>query len=181
MSIFDDFVFHSKAEEATIEKYADTLPQELINVWKEYGFGSFLKGFLKIINPDDFQDLLNESYFFGKTSIPIFTTGLGDIIVWQENEYVTIVKYRIGDYHMISSGFEYFFSDLEDAESGEKDFDWNHYFKAIKVKGIPEYDECFGYVPLLALGGSEKAENLEKVKLREHIYLINELAGGVGM
>jgi len=26
-------------------------------------------------------------------------------------------------------------------------------------------DECFGYVPLLGLGGTEKVENLQKVRL----------------
>ncbi|WP_082116290.1 T6SS immunity protein Tdi1 domain-containing protein [Hymenobacter terrenus] len=43
--------------------------------------------------------------------------------------------------------------------------------------GEPAYDECFGYVPLLALGGPETMEHLEKVKLREHIFLISQFTG----
>ena len=31
------------------------------------------------------------------------------------------------------------------------------------------FDECYGYVPLLGLGGSEKVDNLQKVKIKEHI------------
>ncbi len=45
--------------------------------------------------------------------------------------------------------------------------------------GSPAYDECYGYVPLLPLGGAEKAENLQKVKLREHLELMCQMQGGV--
>ena len=41
------------------------------------------------------------------------------------------------------------------------------------------YDECFGYVPLLALGGKEDVEHLKKVKMKEHIAVITQLTGGV--
>ncbi|WP_324604070.1 T6SS immunity protein Tdi1 domain-containing protein [Paenilisteria weihenstephanensis] len=56
---------------------------------------------------------------------------------------------------------------------------WKPYQEAVKKLGTPAYDECFGYVPLLALGGSEKMENLQKVKLKEHILLISALAGPI--
>ncbi|WP_420990641.1 T6SS immunity protein Tdi1 domain-containing protein [Chitinophaga sp. CC14] len=38
-----------------------------------------------------------------------------------------------------------------------------------------EYDECYGYAPLLGLGGKEKIENIEKVKISVHIALIAQL------
>ena len=47
--------------------------------------------------------------------------------------------------------------------------------------GELKQDECFGYVPLLGLGGSEKIDNLRKVKIREHIELIAKMTGKVGM
>ena len=39
-----------------IGKYENRLPQSLIEFWKEYGFGSFMDGYLKIVNPDDYQE-----------------------------------------------------------------------------------------------------------------------------
>ena len=51
----------------------------------------------------------------------------------------------------------------------------------MKKLGKLEYDECFGYVPLLGLGGSEKVDNLDKVKIREHIEIITQLVGKIGM
>ncbi|WP_458104641.1 DUF1851 domain-containing protein [Bacillus sp. PK3-037] len=39
---------------------------------------------------------------------------------------------------------------------------WEPYPEASRIYGKPDYDECFGYTPLLGLGGSEIVENLEK-------------------
>ena len=36
-------------------------------------------------------------------------------------------------------------------------------------------------MPLLGLGGSEKVQNLKKVKIIEHIELISQLVGKIGM
>jgi len=47
------------------------------------------------------------------------------------------------------------------------------------MKGPLEFDECYGYVPLLGLVGSEEVSNLSKVKIREHILLITELVGRI--
>ena len=41
------------------------------------------------------------------------------------------------------------------------------------------YDECFGFVPLLALGGFKDVDHMDKVKVLEHIYLMYQLTGGV--
>ncbi|WP_297980895.1 T6SS immunity protein Tdi1 domain-containing protein [uncultured Oscillibacter sp.] len=49
-----------------------------------------------------------------------------------------------------------------------------------KNGGPLQFDECFGYTPLLGLGGSRKVDNLRKVKITEHIDLITESAGKVG-
>lgn len=53
------------------------------------------------------------------------------------------------------------------------------YPEAVQKYGEPAFDECFGYVPLLSLGGPEVAENLQKVKLREHLNLITQFSGPV--
>ena len=51
--------------------------------------------------------------------------------------------------------------------------------KQLKQYDESDYDECFGYTPLLGLGGAEKVENLKKVKLKEHILIITEFMGPV--
>jgi hypothetical protein len=53
-------------------------------------------------------------------------------------------------------------------------------YPAAKEKlGELEYDECYGYVPLLELGGAEKIDNLQRVKIKEHISLIAQTVGKI--
>lgn len=57
----------------------------------------------------------------------------------------------------------------------EKYFQICQYTDAVNKLGKLEQDECFGYVSLLGLGGSEKVDNLKKVKIREYIELISQI------
>ena len=47
------------------------------------------------------------------------------------------------------------------------------------VSNKEKITECFGYVPLLAMGGKESVNSIKKVKMREHISLIINLVGGI--
>lgn len=174
-----DFILIGEVKEKLIKEYGSRLPIEIIDIWKNYGFGTFYNGYLKVINPNDYIRILDESYFQGNVSIPIFATAFGDLITWEKNQFIGIVQYRYGKNEVISDGFDFFFDDLYDGELDKDFFDINQYEKAISVYGSLNYDECFGYVPLLGLGGKETVENLKIVKLREHIELIAEMTGEI--
>lgn len=177
--VFDDLTVTEKVSDELIKKYETLLPEELISLWKEKGFGTFYGGYLKVINPEDYRELLEKSYFLANESIPIMATAFGDIITWEKDRYVGIVEYRYGENDVMESGFKYFLMDLEFGELDGEYLKIKKYNAAVKKYGEPAYDECFGYVPLLALGGKESVNNLKKVKIREHIALITEMAGGI--
>ncbi|WP_311775743.1 T6SS immunity protein Tdi1 domain-containing protein [Listeria booriae] len=182
--VMNDFISIDQVTENMCTKYSGSVPNELVTIWREYGMGTLLGGYLKLINPDDFQDILEEGYFRSEVSIPIFAMSMGDIITWEDNRYVRKLNYRMGTFEGIAAGFEFFLDDLASDYFKEKYFDLVQYQEAVERFGEPTYDECFGYIPLLALGGAEKVENLQKVKLREHILFISALAGpiqGVGI
>lgn len=164
-----------------VQKYGTILPDELIKIWEDYGLGTLLEGYLKVINPEEYQELLNETYFRGDISIPILTTAFGDIITLEEGQYIGMVKYKNGSFVMLAKSFKRFIQNLADDYFLEKYFQISQYAEAVKKLGRLEHDECFGYVPLLGLGGSEKVDNLSKVKIREHIELISQMVGKVGM
>lgn len=177
--IFEDFVQIEEVNKDLIQKYKNLLPFEIISLWQEYGFGTFKNGYFKVINPDEYKTLLANSYFNGDVSIPIFATAFGDLIIWEDNQFVSIVKYRYNDFDVITDGFEYFNETILDEELADEFYTFEKYDKAIKKYGNLEYDECFGYVPLITMGGKESVNNIKKVKIREHIALITELAGGI--
>lgn len=164
-----------------VSKYEKILPDELMNIWKNYGLGSTYNGYIKIINPDEFQELLNETYFRGKISVPILVTAFGDIITIEEGQYIGMVKYKNGSFGMLAANFNRFMQNLSEDYYMKKYFQIFQYTEAVKKLGELEHDECFGYVPLLGLGGREKVDNLDKVKIREHIELISQMVGNIGI
>ena len=164
-----------------LQKYKTIVPDELTKIWEEYGFGRLVRGYLKVINPEDYQELLNETYFRVNISIPILTSAFGDIVTLEEGQYIGMVKYKNGNFVILAKSFKRFMQNLGDNYFLEKYFQIPQYTEAINKLGKLEQDECFGYVPLLGLGGSERVDNLKKVKIREHIELISQMVGKVGM
>lgn len=174
-----DYISVLNIEQKIVEKYNNVIPQKLLELWENKGLGMFMDGYLKTINPDEYKNILNESYFNAANSIPIMATAFGDIITWEENKYVGLVKYKYGTSEIMISNYDLFLVLLNNNSFVSRFFQIDLYEKAVDKYGTLNYDECFGYVPLLAIGGKESVNNIKKVKIREHIALITELAGGI--
>jgi hypothetical protein len=177
---FADFKLHKAADSAIIEKYENILHKDIINIWKEYGFGSFAKGFLKTINPDEYQELLNETYICNKPIIPIMTTGLGDIILSKKEVEIgamkifdiDIVQYRYGGDGGICSA-QYLLENLADSNTYKHDLEWDDFLRAVKKYNItPEYDECYGYTPF-KFNREEKYGHLENMGMVKNLKIVN--------
>ena len=174
-----DFKQVAVMPQEVIDKYRDKVPAELVQIWEEDGLGTFLDGYLKVINPEDYLELVQETYFRGDISIPIFATAFGDIITWEENKYVGIIKFKNGSFNIMIKNLAHFLKFIN-SNHILKHFDLPLYHEAIEKYGSLDYTQCFGFVPLLALGGFKDVEHLDKVKIYEHILLITQLAGNIG-
>lgn len=109
-----DYVKFRDIDVSRIEQYKGRLPEELFDFWREFGLGTFYNGYLKAIDPNEYIELVQQSYFDGEVTIPIFATAFGDIITWEDNKYIGILKYRYQDSDIISTGFEDFFEEVEE-------------------------------------------------------------------
>jgi hypothetical protein len=179
MKNITDFQLERKPENDLVTKYESLLPAKLIQLWQENGFGSTVEGYLKIVNPDDFEESLKEIYSpVFKNPIVMFATGMSDLIIW-ENNYTVLLNCRYGLSKVIESGFQYFLEDVQDKEFVNDELKGANYFIAKDQLGKIAFDECYGYVPLLGLGGSEKVENLQKVKIKEHLSIIAQTLGKI--
>ena len=49
--ILNDFKINEITNDITLEEYSNKLPDEILNVWRQYGFGDFMNGYLRIVNP----------------------------------------------------------------------------------------------------------------------------------
>ena len=54
------------------------------------------------------------------------------------------------------------------------------YEEAVKEYGNLDYNQCFGFVPLLVLGGKRDLTNIDQFGIKEHLELITQITGGVG-
>jgi hypothetical protein len=174
------FVLNEIPTQQIKDQYQNIIPDKIFQIWDELGFGSFLAGYLKVVNPNNFKDLLRESSeLCNDQSLVLFTTSMGDLLVLDENSLL-FLDFRHNHFEAVATReLNFFFQDIFDDEFLEDNLSWNPYLKAKEKMGIPGFDECFGYEPILAAGGSEKVENLRKVKLIEHISLITQFAGPV--
>lgn len=174
----EDFKLNTNVPNEIIEKYRNQVPKEMIEFWRNYGFGTFMQRYMKSVNPEEFKEILVESSQRYQNSVVLFATGMGDLVIWSDG-YVRLVNYRYGAVKTIMFTFEFFFQNINDPEFRDEDLSWQPYLDAIRTYSAPDYEECFGYTPLLGLGGNEKVENLSKVKLKEHILVITEFMGPV--
>jgi len=177
--LYPDFEIIETPLQALIDKYVDILPAELIDIWKTHGFGIYMDGYLKIVNPEIYQPILDEGYDTENNKEIVFAvTALGDFLVWV-GDAVRLVDFRHGKYAIVStSNFSRFFERrLADESFLSSEFKHENYIPAREKLGVLAYDECFGYVPILGAGGPEKVENLQKVKIREHISIIAQMMG----
>lgn len=174
-----DFLLEGRPEDGLVGKYKSLLPEQLIALWQAYGFGTIADGYLKVVNPDDFVNLLKETYSpVYKNPIVMFATGMSDLIIW-ENDYTLLLNFRYGVSKVIESGFQYFLEDIYDKGFIDEELKGKHYLKAKGKLGEICYEESYGYVPLLGLGGPEKVEHLQIVKTKEHISIIAQALGKI--
>jgi len=171
----------------TINKYTGKLPDRLLAYWQEYGFCGFNNGLFWIVNPDDFEDTLDE--WLEHTDIPdqdiyhVFArNAFGDLFLWgEETGYKYEITARRGwviekkgkprSEHNIA--IEWFFGGANvddhdiDNEHGKPLFD-----KCVKKFGALQADEMFGFEPSLIVGGESQLTNINKVNIDIHLSIL---------
>ena len=177
MSKYSDFHCVEKPLNSTLVQMREKVPEPVLSFWQDYGFGSCMNGYFKVVNPADFHDLLYACYRprTGPATV-LFVTSLADFLIW-ENGYLTLVDCRHAISRVLESGLQFFFGDLCDEGYLEDKLNWQPYRSAASQLGTPEFDECFAYEPLLSLGGSEELSSLRRVKIREHFAVVASLVG----
>ena len=175
--VLKDFKKVSDVPQEIIAEYDKKIPQDMIDLLREYGYGSFFHDYIKVINPHDYEDVVRESYFDGEYAIPIMATAFGDMILYNTKEQILVILlYRYKDLEVLGS---YFFRNLASQAYLDSKIKNKKYDKALEKYGSIEYDECFGYEPLLGMGGKESIKNIHKVKIKEYINLNTQMVGKI--
>lgn len=180
-----DFVPHAAVPGEIIEEYRGRVPEELIELWEKYGYGTFGQGFLRVIDPKLYEAEVGDC--IGKTqgdgiAIPIMVTGLGDLITWEPSSGVVGILFREGRTVGLNTTLDnfLFMVDLDGPEELSDNLHWDIFPEAVAVHGELPYDESFIFVPLLSMGGQAKVENLHKRNTIAAIQVAVDLQGVIG-
>lgn len=79
-NIFDNFKLFEKAQAETINNFNGYIPEQVLEVWNKYGFGSILNGYLNIVNPEKYKELLKDVYVRNEDALVLFTTSMGILL-----------------------------------------------------------------------------------------------------
>ncbi|MFT4213793.1 MAG: GAD-like domain-containing protein [Microbacterium sp.] len=180
-----DFVVHGPVDPEVIDLYRDRVPEELVEIWEQYGYGTFGEGFLRVIDPRQYEEEVGDC--IGKTqgdgiAIPIMVTGLGDIITWEPSTG-GIIALIFREERIVGLGTLkafLFLLGLDGAEHLSDEFDWDLFPVAVAAHGELPYDQSFIFVPLLSLGGTKSVDNLHKRDTIAAIQMMVDFQGVIG-
>lgn len=169
----------------TLKKYEDKFMTEKDNediitmIWKKYGLRSYKSGLFWFVNPDEYNDIAIKFPNVSEGAIVFARTGLGNLFLYEKTDmgkFISFLNVHSGISNLISTSFEVL---LEWRIVTNSYWETHCYGKieleANKKYGQMEEDECYTFVPALALGGDEKIANLQKVKIKENLEFLSQL------
>ena len=155
------------------------IPEDLF-VFIKKGKGSYMNDFFWIVNPVEYKNIVDEIYLPLKNpSICFARDAFGNLYLWEDSSII-FVDINHSKQEVIGRKLNVFF-DLKMTDKGflEKRLPYNNYLEAKKNLGELHSDLCYGYNPLLGMGGSEKVMNLQKVKIKEYISITAQALGKI--
>jgi hypothetical protein len=178
---------------ADADAMARRVPPALIDFWKRHGIGIYADGMLHLCNPRRYDGLLpllvgNDGEIHAKDLALYAFSAFGELFLWHQRFGGVEINLMSGD--VAAAGYlapdtigdpdldlearlVTFDRDLYDAkdETGRPLFD-----RAVSALGELRLDECFGFVPALALGGAPNLANLRRVAALEHFAILAQAA-----
>ena len=166
--------------EEVIERFAPLVTPDIVALWRENGTGWLEGGFFRLVDPAHAAQRLEDAYPLPEGAVVVFTTALADLVVWARGMFY-LMKWRWGVLEGIphEGSLEQVLAWMRDPELLDRWFQWEPYPAAARHDGVPGLDDCFGFVPILALGGPNEADHLQIMDLWVHIALIHQLAGNL--
>lgn len=174
-----------KADDGLITRYSGLVPDSLLALWQNVGFGSYGGGLVQIVNPDAWRSLLHRWLLLEEddpTRIPIAISAFGRVFYYRRlsdegDEDVCSLDPHRSDLDVIVWSLNEFFNDFLCEPACANDSLQVPAFQAAVTRHGPLDDgQMFTYVPALRLGGSESTERLEKEDAFVHLEFLLQLA-----
>ncbi|MBY6931647.1 GAD-like domain-containing protein [Clostridium botulinum] len=170
-----------KPTEEELKQFKNSLPTELLNFWKEYGFGNYGDGIIKVINPLEYMENFYE--WLGKedfSKIPIILTAFGDVFYYRklqdDVEDICLLSIHYRNSIVCSYSLQEFFKLYIVNEQIYNEVLRRKLFQqAYAVKGSLELNQIYFFTPALILGGKELIESIDRGDANIHQSILLQL------
>ena len=177
-----------------IQKWRGKLPDQLLTYWQEEGWCGYANGLFWIVNPDEYEDIVDEwledtgleqidafhivgRTAFGKLYACGERTGVSVTISCPLNAIFALPKELKPKNKEDQDWSVKSFLSLSVTACDLKDESGNQLFQqAVSKLGPLAHDEVYGFEPAVALGGKMRIENLVKLNLDVHLTILRQLA-----
>jgi hypothetical protein len=167
---------YASVPQDVFQSYQGQLPAPLLEEWAAVGWCSYGNGFLWLVNPAEYTDVLSGWLEPSDQALVFGRTAFGNLLVWRNNE----MQYLYTQYARIQTltkNINFFFEfSMCDKDFLDKVLEQKLFYQAVKKLGELKPNECYGFEPILALGGSETIETTTKVSLHEYLSLLSQVA-----
>jgi hypothetical protein len=183
----------ARPSEKALATLAKTAPAGLIELWEKLGWGRFGDGFLLLTDPKKLAPTVDQ-WLGGKnpSRIPLGRTGLGDLLYFRDLRErakmlgmtgkeaeeacdISVVNVRYKRAGVLATSVAEFVKLLASEEFLDEELGKNLFDEALPRLGAPSAKEIYGFVPALAMGGSEDADSLDKVNAEVHLEILFQL------
>lgn len=190
------YIKHRDVPLEFIQKYTGILPEPILEVWRRTGFGIYEHGFIQFVNPEEWDFVFEYIDLINSPVVVFAITALGDLLTWEglglggQGKHVNLVFVNDCDDEVKSSeDIGYFLGEeLDTKQDDPLHEDFSYFLEEFraknyhKVKGmLPplKYGQCYGYVPLPALGGKKSYKNLQVVEAKTYVDMIGQAVGKI--
>lgn len=161
-----------------IEQFESKLPAYLIALWKNSGLGKYGEGLLELVNPNDYQEVLKT--WLGKETpnyVPIAISAFGELFYYRKltetDEDVCMIDIQYRKIEVMTWDLTEFFEDFVcDQYNLDLWFREKLFREALAKHGKLERSEVYTFVPVLAFGGAEDINFVQKGNAQVYQQLV---------
>lgn len=170
---------YADADTSVLDYFTAKVSPKFAEMIKEEGLCIYADGLFTIVNPIVYESVLRDFGIFSEKSVVLLKSAFGDIFYYNGVQ-VKVLHTCYNENYAISGGDavkSFFILHLKDASFCSKRFKKKLFAAALKQHGSLAFDETYGFVPAIHLGGEEKLENVQKVKTLEYLKILSQTFG----
>jgi len=160
--------------QADDDRLAGRIPEVMRMILRKDGWCSYRDQIFWTCDPDDWTPAARA--WFPKSQSPqvLGRSSFGDLFVLDEDFWLTLPHQSV--IMMSTDDSNWFFGRTVTSKTFMLQTELSEHRAARAKAGPLEWDEMYTYVPALALGGSVKTSKVERVKAREQLVILSQLA-----